>query len=215
MFVRDKINQREKRWTTYFALHNFNVVLKKLTMSQKNINPFDLNRTEYAELLGITPNAVRMRLRKGKLEGEYIFENGKYLFRAPSRERDYIVKPGGLETTPKKVYNRGNHYKANYPNDAFRRHNEEKMLRKLNETDPNFIKDYKQIKAKYVQEKAVEKVERMKNMSIVKDYGGGIFNESNKGYLDPQYHNGRADQYHPNKFRGSKYTKPKEKKYYW
>ena len=48
-------------------------------MTKKNLNPFDLNRTEYAELLGITPNAVRMRLRHGKLEGEYIFENGKYI----------------------------------------------------------------------------------------------------------------------------------------
>ena len=46
-------------------------------MTRKNLNPFDLNRTEYAELLGITPNAVRMRLRHGKLEGEYILENGK------------------------------------------------------------------------------------------------------------------------------------------
>ena len=47
-------------------------------MSAEKINPFDLNRTEYAELLGISPEAVRMRLRRGKLEGEYRFENGKY-----------------------------------------------------------------------------------------------------------------------------------------
>ena len=54
-------------------------------MSAEKINPFDLNRTEYAELLGISPEAVRMRLRRGKLEGEYKFENGKYFFRAPLR----------------------------------------------------------------------------------------------------------------------------------
>ena len=47
-------------------------------MSAEKINPFDLNRTEYAELLGISPEAVRMRLRRGKLEVEYRFENGKY-----------------------------------------------------------------------------------------------------------------------------------------
>ena len=46
-------------------------------MNYDKINPFDLNRTEYAELLGISPNAVRMRLRHGKLEGEYIFKEGK------------------------------------------------------------------------------------------------------------------------------------------
>ena len=34
-------------------------------ISAEKINPFDLNRTEYAELLGISPEAVRMRLRTG------------------------------------------------------------------------------------------------------------------------------------------------------
>ena len=58
-------------------------------MNEDKLNPFDLNRTEYASLLGISPNAVRMRMRHGKLEGEYIFKNGKYFFRAPKRVRDY------------------------------------------------------------------------------------------------------------------------------
>jgi hypothetical protein len=84
-------------------------------MTKKNLNPFDLNRTEYAELLGISPNAVRMRLRHGKLEGEYIFENGKYIFRAPSRDRANHGSTGGQMTTLKKIYKRGNHFKANYP----------------------------------------------------------------------------------------------------
>jgi len=45
-----------------------------LNMTNKKLNPFDLNRTEYADLLGITPNAVRMRMRRGQLNGEYKFE---------------------------------------------------------------------------------------------------------------------------------------------
>ena len=49
-------------------------------MESEKHNPFDLNRTEYAELLGVSPNCIRMRLRQKKLEGQYIFENGKYLF---------------------------------------------------------------------------------------------------------------------------------------
>ena len=52
-------------------------------MSAEKINPFDLNQTEYAELLGISPNAVRMRRRRGQLEGQYIFTKGKYIFKAP------------------------------------------------------------------------------------------------------------------------------------
>lgn len=39
-----------------------------LNMKNENLNPFDLNRKEYAELLGISPNAVRMKQRRGKLE---------------------------------------------------------------------------------------------------------------------------------------------------
>ena len=175
-------------------------------MKQDKINPFDLNRKEYAELLGISPNAVRMKQRRGKLEGEYKFENGKYYFRAPSRVRDYIVKDQAQKTTLKKIYNRGNHYKANYPNEAFRLHNERKMLRAVNERDPSFIDNYKQIKADYTRRKAEEKLEQQrKSISdpISKNYGSGIFNESNKGYDDPQYHNGRAYELHPQKYRAT------------
>ena len=66
------------------------VILNYGTMNEDKLNPFDLNRTEYASLLGISPNAVRMRMRHGKLEGEYIFKNDKYFFRAPKRARDYL-----------------------------------------------------------------------------------------------------------------------------
>jgi hypothetical protein len=54
-------------------------------MTNKKLNPFDLNRTEYADLLGITTNAVRMRMRRGQLDEEYKFENGKYNFKASER----------------------------------------------------------------------------------------------------------------------------------
>ena len=40
---------------------------------------YHYNAREYAELLGISTNAVRMRRRRKLLEGEYIFEKGKYI----------------------------------------------------------------------------------------------------------------------------------------
>ena len=112
-------------------------------MKKQNLNPYDLNRTEYAELLGITPNAVRMRLRHGKLDGEYKFENGKYFFRAPEKERANQGMTPGQKTTLKKIYRRGNHYKANYPNEAFRKHNvtipfPQREVRILNPTGPSY-----------------------------------------------------------------------------
>jgi len=48
-----------------------------LNMTNKTLNPFDFNRTEYAELLGISPNAVRMRMRQGKLEVDIIKKDDK------------------------------------------------------------------------------------------------------------------------------------------
>ena len=53
------------------------------------------------------------------------------IFLRHQRECENQGVPGGQMTTLKKIYRRGNHYKANYPNEAFRKHNEAKMLAKL------------------------------------------------------------------------------------
>ncbi len=166
-------------------------------MTRKNLNPFDLNRTEYAELLGITPNAVRMRLRHGKLEGEYILENGKYIFKAPSGERANHGLTSGQKTTLKKIYNRGNHHKARYPNEAFRKHNEAKMLAKLKyNVDeeiqallPDAIEIAKSKKRESLNNASGRapnsggRVSSLENKSY-KNYGTGIYSEGTNGYLD-------------------------------
>ena len=99
---------------------------------QQELDQFTLTRSEYAKELGITPNAVRMRMRHGGLSGEYRFDGSKYLFRAQSRPRDYQHKDHPQMTTlKKKKINRGNHFKADYPNEAFKLHNEMKMMNKI------------------------------------------------------------------------------------
>ena len=98
---------------------------------QEELDQFTLTRGEYAKRLGITPNAVRMRQRHGKLSGEFRFDGNKFLFKPPERPRDYIVKDHSTLTTQKRKYNRGNHFKADYPNDAFKLHNEMKMMNKI------------------------------------------------------------------------------------
>ena len=105
-----------------------------LNMTNKKSNPFDLNRTEYAKELGITPNAVRMRMRRGQLEGEYKFENGKYNFRAPEGARVYMVnKPGQMTTSTKRIINRGAHETSKNPRytTALRNRNEAVKLASL------------------------------------------------------------------------------------
>ena len=98
---------------------------------QEELDQFTLTRGEYAKRLGITPNAVRMRQRHGRLSGEFRFNGNKFLFKDPDRPRDYIVKDHPTLTTTKKKYKRGNHFKADYPNDAFKLHNEMKMMNKI------------------------------------------------------------------------------------
>ncbi len=170
-----------------------NTIFVTLNMTNKTLNPFDLNRTEYAELLGISPNAVRMRMRQGKLEGEYIFENGRYNFRAPQRGRANHGLTTGQKTTLKKIYNRGNHFKANYPNEAFRKHNEAKMLAKLkhNVDDdiqallPDAIEIAKGKKRESL-ERPISRVQSSVNQSSFNM--GGIYHcGSNKGYGSPGY----------------------------
>ena len=94
-------------------------------------------RSEYAQFLGISTNALRMRMRHGKYGSEYVIKDGNYLFKRP---RDIIVDsttPGPRALEPgsgtKNKYNRGATHRgeAKYENDAFRRHNEVRALNKI------------------------------------------------------------------------------------
>ena len=98
---------------------------------------YKFTRSEYAQFLAITTNALRMRMRHGKYGSEYVIKDGKYLFKRP---RDIMVDPtshGQRSLTPaataKKKYNRGATHRgeAKYTNDAFRRHNEVRALNKI------------------------------------------------------------------------------------
>ena len=99
----------------------------------EELEQFKLTRTEYAKRLGITPNAVRMRMRHGRLTGQFRFDGSKFLFKEPEGPRDNHVLDHPQKsslTTQKKTYNRGNHFNAvkdgNYPNEAFKLYNERK-----------------------------------------------------------------------------------------
>jgi hypothetical protein len=99
----------------------------------EELDQYKLSRSQYAKKLGITPNAVRMRMRHGKLNGEYWFNGSKFLFKEPEGPRENHVTDHPQKsslTTLKKTYNRGNHFNAvkngNYPNEAFKLYNERK-----------------------------------------------------------------------------------------
>ena len=157
----------------------------------EELEQFHLTRGEYAKTVGKTPNAVRMMMRHGKLSGEFRFDGNKYLFKSPKRPRDIIVKDHSTLTTQKKKYNRGNHFKADYPNNAFQLHNEMKMLNKIK---GKFKNEAHEAEFNRINEAGLEKAykqsrKRLDDMSLKegKDYGSmlnptGLKRVEEKGY---------------------------------
>ena len=77
---------------------------------------------EYAALIGISKEALRSRRREGKLKGEYIQKEDK---------RYFYCRPEKTEKKETKFKRRGVHKsggQTNYPNEAFKKHNEKKRF---------------------------------------------------------------------------------------
>jgi len=155
----------------------------KQSSGVKDLSEYIFTRPEMAKLLNISTNALRMRMRKGSADGlEYARINGKFMFKRPRVDKD--ARPGArshlsLATRPlsratgsRKKATRGNHHEAKYPNRFFKEHNARKMLKKLNETDPDFIKNYQKYKEIHQREKQQEIFRN--TLLTVKNYGGFI-----------------------------------------
>ena len=118
---------------------------------QKDLDQYIFKRPEMARLLGISTNALRCRMRKGKCDLEYRFDGKKFLFRRP---RENIVARPSLnppktshektlrdyDRKVQKRVNRGatheNHggepiRKGKYTQQSFKYHNEMKILNSL------------------------------------------------------------------------------------
>ena len=132
-----------------------------------------------------------MRMRHGNLSGEFRFDGNKYLFRAPKRPRDIIVKDHLDLTTSKKNYNRGNHFKADYPNTSFKLHNEMKMLNKIkgkfkNEAHESEFNKINEVGLEKAYKQSRKKLDDAR-LTEVKDYGSmltasGLKSVEEKGY---------------------------------
>ena len=193
-----------------------------------------LTRPEFAKLVGLSTNALRMRMRRGQYSEYYVKQNNSYLFKRPGAihvnrppANDHVPSRSSLAARsealgPKKIVNRGNHWKAvkngSYKSKAQEMHNTMKIRAKCDGLlDDETLELLPAAMEKAKQEKR-DRVRRAAEAALkptVKNYTIGLINYSNKGFADPQYHNGLADRLQPDKFRGNKYTKPKEKKYYW
>ena len=153
---------------------------------------FYLTRGEYAKKIGKSKGSVIQTMRRGGLKDEYIFKDGIYLFKDPSTLRENKISVHGQTYTPRKKYNRGNHFKAKYPNHAFKQHNELKMLAKLKGITDKEVLDNLPAAIEHAKKIKYENKQNALNKISTKNYGGFIsnqqlnrdkFNPTNKGKI--------------------------------
>jgi len=180
------------------------IMIKK---GQEELNQFTLTRSEYADSLGISPNCVRMRQRHGKLDGEYRFDGYKFLFKSAKGPGDLHVNdhPKNIKlTTSKKKYNRGNHFKADYPNEAFRLQNELKHYNKIKSNIPdNVLNEINPELIKLAEERASKRKEDLekKSFSTPKNYGGPHRSQPRNYEIGDRYNGDTSSGFNPYKNR--------------
>jgi hypothetical protein len=139
-------------------------------MTETDERLYTMSRSEFAKSIGKSREAVKQAMRRGQYKDDYIFNGKVFLFKAREAMRAlHGLNPG--TKVPKKP-NRGNHFKGNYPNDSFRKHNELKMLAKLKGvTDPEVLENLPQAIEVAKQQKQTRIAKRLMD-TIPKDYGG-------------------------------------------
>ena len=135
---------------------------------------YKFTRPEYAKLLGVSNNALRMKMRRGGFADEYVVKNGKYVFKRPSVDKE--KRPGGntdpyqiikeKNYTYKKPVKRGTHFENNYTSDALRKHNEFKMYNKIKDNVGQKVLDEINPEVmKIAQERANEKRKKARDVA--------------------------------------------------
>ena len=159
-------------------------------MKKNTDKEYYLTRGEYAKKINKSKGSVIQSMRRGGLEDEYIFTNNQYFFRSPKAKRENKGQYTDTKYTPKKKYNRGNHFNAHYPNAKFKLHNELKMLAKLKGITDKEVLDNLPAAIEHAKKIKYENKQSALNKISTKNYGGFIsnqqlnrdkFNPTNKG----------------------------------
>jgi len=138
---------------------------------------FILTRGEYAQKINKSKGSVIQSMRRGGLKDLYIFKEGKYLFKDPFSLRANTNSIHKQTYTVKKKYNRGNHFKAKYPNRHFQQHNELKMLAKLKHGIDDKKADKIPDAIKLIEQQEREQKQKSLLQSPTKYYGGMLNNQ--------------------------------------
>ena len=140
---------------------------------------------EYAKIIGLSKEGVRSRRRDGKLEGQYIQKDSRYLYARPRVNPGSAVHENRTRTIRRGAHKSGAETK--YPNNAFKQHNELKMLAKLKASVDDetlaLIPEAVEIAKKKKQERVRETLESVKKPSKTK-YSSGLYNPK---YITPTW----------------------------
>jgi hypothetical protein len=159
---------------------------------------FKYKSGEYANMLGISKEALRSRRRRRELENEYIIQNGITLWREPAS--NHAEKPHGLKASGRdssacnrssithksvvRVKRIGVHaagIPTKYPNQAFKQHNEIKMLAKLQRNVDSEIQELLPEaieQAKRIRDQRQQQLQKQLQQPV-KYYGGMLYGIQN------------------------------------
>mgnify|MGYP003110174642 FL=1 len=148
-------------------------------------NDYIFTEAEYAKIIGISKEGVRSRRRDGKLEGQYIQKDSRILYARPRPNQGF----GTAKTAPRNrrrgAHNRGQ--TLQYPNNAFKQHNEVKMLAKLKaDIDPetlDLVPEAIEIAKKKKQERVRETLDSVRKPAKT-TYSSGLYNPK---YVTPTW----------------------------
>ena len=177
---------------------------------QKDLDQYIFKRPEMARLLGISTNALRCRMRKGRCDLEYRFDGKNFLFKRPRVIKD----PGPPLDPPKnshektlrdydrrvqKRLNRGSthrehggepSHKGKYTQQSFKHHNELKLLNSLqgkyqNDGQRREFENMNEEALKEADKRAKSKAEASNTYHGRPKYGGMIYGSSAKQWERP------------------------------
>jgi len=157
----------------------------KLCYSAYMQSDYLFTEAEYAKIIGLSKEGVRSRRRDGKLEGQYIQKDSRYLYARPRPNQGPAVHENRTRNR-----RRGAHKSLSdvrYPNTAFQQHNELKMLAKLKASvDPetlDLIPEAVEIAKKKKQDRIRETLESVNKPSRT-TYSSGLYNPK---YITPTW----------------------------
>ena len=139
-----------------------------------NDNEYTLTRSAFAKSIGKSVGSVKQAMRRGHYGDQYVVRNGQYFFKPKEGLRENQVCNQVNYVPTKRVINRGNHFKAKYPNEAFRKQNELKMLLKIKKNVPDVVAEEFLTEFDKSKQEQDKKIQRQISMSIPKNYGGMI-----------------------------------------